>query len=90
MPERTYTKTEILTYLEFCREKCRNLIGGMTPEIAKSYWTNESKTRSFNVVEILLYNMRHVQHHSAQLNLILRQEINDAPKWVSQANDELW
>lgn len=90
MPERTYTKTEILTYLEFCREKCRHLIGGMTPEIAKSYWTNESKTRSYNVIEILLYNMRHVQHHSAQLNLILRQEINDAPKWVSQANDELW
>lgn len=33
--------------------------------------------------------MRHVQHHTAQLNLLLRQEINDAPKWVSVAKIEL-
>jgi hypothetical protein len=30
----------------------------------------------------LLYNMRHVQHHAAQLNLILRQTIDSAPGWV--------
>ena len=28
--------------------------------------------------------MRHIQHHTAQLNLLLRQEIDDAPGWVSQ------
>jgi uncharacterized damage-inducible protein DinB len=38
-----------------------------------------------SVVEILLYNMRHVQHHAAQLNLILRQTIDSAPGWVSKA-----
>ena len=40
------------------------------------------------MLEVLLYNMRHVQHHVAQLNLLLRQSINDAPNWVSLAKDE--
>jgi ribosomal protein L24E len=89
MPERVYIKDELLTYLQFCRQKCRSLIGGMTAEIAKSNWTNESKTMSYNVIEILLYNMRHVQHHAAQLNLLLRQLINNVPDWVSRAEDKL-
>jgi hypothetical protein len=28
--------------------------------------------------------MRHVQHHMAQLNLILRQVIDSAPNWVGR------
>ena len=36
-------------------------------------------------VESLLYNMRHVQHHAAQLNLLLRQSTNSAPDWVARA-----
>lgn len=89
MPERVYTKEEVLTYLEFCREKCHNLIAAMTDEIYKSNWINESKTMKYNIVEILLYNMRHVQHHVAQLNLLLRQNIDDVPQWVREAQDKL-
>jgi len=40
------------------------------------------------VEEILLYNMRHVQHHAAQLNQLLRQEIDQAPDWVFQATQK--
>lgn len=87
LPERTYTKAEVLHYLQFCREKCKNLIGNMTDEIYASDWINESKTMKYNVVEILLYNMRHVQHHAAQLNLLLRENINDAPHWIRHAKD---
>jgi hypothetical protein len=85
MPERTYTKEELLIYLQFCRKKCHNLITGITEESAKRNWTNESQTMSYNLIEILLYNMRHVQHHAAQLNLLLRQQINDAPEWIYEA-----
>ncbi len=87
MPERTYSKDELLGYLSFCRKKCSDLILGMTDEGSAGYWTNESKTMHYPVIEILLYNMRNVQHHAAQLNLILRQEINDAPDWVFRAKD---
>ena len=87
MPERTYTKGELINYLKFCREKCYDLIKGMTAATVAGYWTNASKTMHYPVIEILLYNMRHVQHHAAQLNLLLRQEIDDAPDWVYVVQD---
>lgn len=83
LPDRTYTKDELLSYLQYSRKKGRDLILNMTEEIANSRWANDYKDCS--VLEILLYNMRHVQHHAAQLNMLLRQEIDDAPKWVSVA-----
>ncbi|MBC8173636.1 MAG: DinB family protein [Chitinophagales bacterium] len=82
MPDRVYNKEELLVYLRFCRNKCHDLIAGLTTEGAAKRWMNEYK--NYNIPEILIYNMRHVQHHVAQLNLLLRQGINNAPKWVSQ------
>jgi len=32
--------------------------------------------------ELFLYNMRHVQHHTAQLNQIVRQELSKGLPWV--------
>ncbi|MEZ4811079.1 MAG: DinB family protein [Allomuricauda sp.] len=87
MPDRTYSQEELLSYLQYGKSKCHDLIPTMTDEIAASRWVNDYK--DYSVFEILLYNMRHVQHHSAQLNLLLRQEIDNAPKWVSQTAREL-
>ena len=87
LPERVYSKEELLSYLGTCREKCRHLIAGLTEEIANRRWINPY--RNYSVFELLLYNMRHVQHHAGQLNLLLRQGINNAPRWVSQAAIDL-
>ncbi len=88
MPDRVYSKEELLSYLQASRNKCHEVISNLTEEIAnKRLWVNEY--RNYSVVEILLYNMRHVQHHAAQLNLLLRQGINDAPRWVSQTKMSL-
>ena len=84
MPERTYTQAELLIYLDYCREKCHALLSNMTLELAATRWINVSGTMDYTLIELILYNMRHVQHHAAQLNLILRQDIDDAPKWVSR------
>ncbi|MFD2100402.1 DinB family protein [Flagellimonas iocasae] len=89
MPPRTYSKTEVLEYLSYCRKKCKSLIHELSKESIQHHWTNQSKTMDYNVVEILLYNMRHVQHHAAQLNLLLRQQIDDAPRWVRHAKDTI-
>jgi hypothetical protein len=35
--------------------------------------------------ELLLYNMRHVAGHAAQLNLLLGQKMGSAPGWVTGA-----
>lgn len=79
LPERVYTQDELLTYLEFGREKARAVIEGMTDEQA-----GESRLEG-SCLEQLLYILRHVQHHAAQLNLILRWETGSATRWVKRA-----
>jgi DinB superfamily len=89
MPERVYEKQELINYLQYNREKGRQLISGLTEEKLFGRWINVSGSMNYTVFEILLYNMRHVQHHAAQLNLLLRQSINDAPDWVSQGRGDV-
>lgn len=84
-PDRVYTRAEVTTYLYHCRNKARQLIGSLTNETLNDRWINDYK--NYSLLEILLYNNRHIQHHAAQLNLLLRQTINDAPAWVSQAQE---
>jgi hypothetical protein len=81
-PDRIYSKDELLNYLEFGRKKCFDLINGLTDEKAEKRFINDYM--NYSILELLLYNLRHVQHHVGQLNLLLRQNIHDAPKWVSQ------
>lgn len=79
MPERTYTKAELLAYLEHGRQKCRARISSLTEPHAPSGFG-----RGRSHLEMLLYNLRHVQHHAAQLNLLLRQRTGSAPPWVGR------
>lgn len=81
-PPDTFPKREILEYLQFCKAKFEDLISNLTEESAQRRWINASKTMDYSILEILLYNLRHVQHHVGQLNLMLRQQIDDAPRWV--------
>jgi len=90
MPSRMYSKAELLDYLQACREKCRQVIAGLTLENLDQRWIERSdRPRNYAMVELLLYNMRHVQHHAAQLNMLLRQQFDDAPGWISRAHDAL-
>ena len=89
LPDRVYSKKELLDYLQSSREKCHKVVSGLTVENLNERWIEDPGKMNYSVLELLLYNMRHVQHHAAQLNLILRQKINNAPSWVSQAEDDL-
>ena len=83
LPERPYTKGELRAYLEHGRKKCQETIEALTDEKARQRCGFERP--DVKVAELHLYNMRHVQHHAAQLNLILRQTVDSAPPWVSKA-----
>jgi hypothetical protein len=87
MPDRVYSKDELINYLFFCRSKSQDLISNLTEESATRNWINMSQTMVYPTIEILIYNMRHVQHHTAQLNLLLRQEMNNAPEWVFRTGE---
>lgn len=79
-PERVYTKQELLTYLNFVMDKNRALIRRLTPERAAQRFENEFK--NFSLLHLVIYNTKHVQHHAAQLYLLLRQRVDDTPGWV--------
>ena len=81
MPERVYTPEELLAYLEHGRRKARATIAGLTEESAGEI--TRFRRRQMPRAELLIYNLRHVQHHVAQLNLLLRQRIDSAPQWVA-------
>lgn len=95
VPNRHYHKLEVLDYLSQIREKAEKRVRTLTDDQLKDHWIqpNEihlhglcpSVVKDYSVLEILLYNLRHVQHHVGQLNLILREKINDAPQWIAQA-----
>jgi len=87
LPDRIYTKQELLNYLNHGREKCRTRIASLTEEQANEKCGFEWLDLSFG--EVLLYNMRHVQHHAAQLNLMISRSVGSAPRWVKKTKSEL-
>lgn len=84
LPPRPYTQDELHAYLQHGRNKCRATIAALTEDKAHQPcgfdWLH-----GMNRAELLLYNLRHVQHHAAQLYLILRQKIDSTPGWVGRA-----
>ena len=83
LPERPYTKTELHAYLEICRHRCRTTIEALTDEAAQRVCRFPWGEVTF--AELLLYSMRHVAGHAAQLNLLLGQKVGAAPGWVIQS-----
>ncbi len=69
---RVYLRTELLGYLEHCRKTCEATISGLTTEGAKRKCSFAWGEVPFG--ELLLYTMRHVQEHAAQLHLFLSQQ----------------
>ena len=85
LPSRVYTKEELQNYLVHGRNKCRAAILAMTEEKARQRRSYEWVELS--VAELLLYNLRHVQHHAGQLQLVLRQAVDSTPRWVAKHAD---
>jgi hypothetical protein len=83
-PERPYTKAELREYLEHCRRKCAATLTALTAKKAQARHAFGWGEVDFE--ELLLYNMRHVQHGAAQLNLILRENVDAAPRWVARTS----
>lgn len=71
LPERAYTRDELLAYLADCRKKCQATIDALTDEAAERRCRFGWGECSF--LELLIYNMRHVQEHASQLSLMLGQ-----------------
>jgi hypothetical protein len=66
LPAREYTRTELLDYLGFCREKAKSTLGSLTDEGA------EKKVHQGQpFAELLIGSLLHAREHQAQLALFL-------------------
>lgn len=80
LPDRPYSRDELRRYLAHGRAKTWDVLERLTDEEAARPcgfgWLD------MTVTELFVYNLRHVQHHVAQLNLVLRQSTGSAPGWI--------
>lgn len=86
-PGRTYDRSFLQTYLDFCREKARQEVAVETAESLERQV--DSPWHRFSRLEMHLYNIRHLQHHAAQLILRLRIDHNPEIAWVRNGYDHL-
>lgn len=83
LPEKPYTKAQLQTYLDYTRVKCHATMEALTEETARQQCNFPWGEITF--AGLLLDNMRHVQEHVAQLNMILGQKMGWSPKWATRA-----
>lgn len=85
LPDRVYSQEELQTYLAYGRQTCLATIETLTDEAALRQCQFAWGEVSF--VELLLYNLRHVQEIASQLNLFLGQKGIAVPDSVPTARD---
>lgn len=95
LPSRFYSKEELRNALAISREKCKQLVLSTPADEFSKRWISDEEIElhglcpslvvNYTVLEILFYNLRHVQHHVGQLNLLLRQRANLAADWIALA-----
>lgn len=90
IPDRIYSRQELIGYLNQTRLKCKKIIDSLTDnEKLKTRFTegNQEGDMDYSILEILLYNMRHTQHHIGQLNLMIRQDFNKHIEWAFRVDE---
>ncbi|MBI1902742.1 MAG: DinB family protein [Planctomycetia bacterium] len=79
-PVLLYDKASIKKYLEHCRRKAAQGIAAESEDSLKA--RAGFQRRAFSRAELYVYNIRHVQHHAAQLSLRLRLDSKVDVPWV--------
>jgi hypothetical protein len=69
---RVYSREELLDYLNLCRRRCQETILNLPVE--EAYRLCKFPWGEVPFAELMLYTMRHVQEHAAQLHLFLGQQ----------------
>lgn len=76
---RTYDRSLLRAYLEFCRRKVGEVMAGETEESLRA---PESFRGEFPRAELHVYNIRHINHHVGQLSLSLSLARGKGVDWV--------
>ncbi len=79
-PQSVYKRSQLKSYLEFCRTKAVTTIAA-EDEVSLNAPANFAR-RNFTRAELHVYNIRHIQHHAAQLILRLRLDSDVDIPWI--------
>ncbi len=79
-PEFLYDKPTVKEYLAHCRNKASEVIAAETAESLNA--PAGFGGRPFCRAELHVYNIRHIQHHAAQLSLRLRLDVKENIPWI--------
>jgi hypothetical protein len=79
-PQSLYSKSQIVAYLEFCRQKVQATLAAETEQTLCA--PTKFARRNFSRAELHVYNIRHIQHHAAQLILRLRLDTDIDIPWI--------
>ncbi len=79
-PVNTYPKPFVSAYLEHCRQLARQVLRRETAESLRA--KADFPWHKFSRGELHVYNIRHLQHHAAQLIMRLRLDTNVDIPWV--------
>lgn len=78
-----YEKPFVMSYLQFVRRKAAETIARESAEVLAG--PSGFSWRKCSRAELHVYNIRHIQHHAAQLGLRLRQDADTDIPWASHA-----
>ena len=83
--EGAYSKEDLLAYLDHCLAKARQVLSSLSR--GESLDLRGGRRVDLEPLEVMLYELRHVQHHAAQMNALLRSEGVEPPRWVRQLDE---
>lgn len=84
LPERVSSQADLLGWLAAVRKRARDGFAALSFEAAERRCMGGRHEMSW--LELQLYNLRHVQHGAAQLNLLTRQAGGRPGGWTGRAD----
>ncbi len=79
-PVELYERGDIIKYMSYCRQKVIDVLAEETE--ASPGGPTKFPGRNFSRLELHVYNIRHIQHHAAQLSLRLKLDHQIEINWV--------
>ena len=80
VPVLLYERGDVVDYLQFCLAKAERTVMRESEEVLAGPCNFPRK--SFSRAELHVYNIRHIQHHAAQMSLRLRLDAGVEIPWV--------
>ena len=79
LAEKPYEKTELADYLEACRAKVKAALAAETEQTLAG--PSGFSWLPFTRLELHIYNIRHIQHHTGQFAAMIRREGGEGVPW---------